>query len=329
MIKLDIRKVQLWAERLGITNLVLAEQDFRLSYALTGIYEAPALRDSLAFKGGTALNKIYFGKFSRLSVDLDFNIVGHPKVVVKQGATMRKAVQAVLQGQDPAYEFKYDYNERFNTLFARYAPLTGGPKQLLKIDISIRDAVPILGLVQKEIPSPEEDLIRVRTYALDELISSKICALYGRKKGRDAFDVDCALRMELNQAVIRKMMHYHFYLSGNIFSWKLFEDNLRAKAADKRFGQDISQFLRTGVEFDARAAIEKFLALFKDLKEPDERELEFLSLAKGLIGRTTSAKKLAKTAHVVHPLKALMHPLPITAEAAALTVDDIRPEKSR
>ena len=69
--------------------------------------------------------------------------------------------------------------------------------------------------------------------------------------------------------------------------------------------------------------------MFKHLKEPDERELEFLALAKVLIGRTISKAKIAKTKHIAYPLKALMDPIPITAEAAALTADDIRPEESR
>jgi hypothetical protein len=81
------------------------------------------------------------------------------------------------------------------------------------------------------------------------------------------------------------------------------------------------------VAFDAPTGIRDFIDAFDFLDRPDARDEEFLALAKGLVGRTKSAKKLAKTRHVVHPLKALMGPIPITTEAAALTVDDIRPER--
>jgi len=327
MIAIAKGQLTVWADTIGIPNLTLAEHDLRLTYALAGLYAAPALKDVLAFKGGTALNKIYFGKFSRLSVDLDFNLIGPPREVVKQGAPIRKAIEAVLRDQDPSYEFRFSYRADQTTLIARYAPQSGGAKQPLKIELSTHESVPILGLMEKSIPSPDVGSpIKVKTYSIDELLSTKIRALYDRRKGRDIFDLDCARRLDLNRPAIRKLVYYYFYRSGKIFNWKVLGANLEAKACDKRFGDDIKPFLRPDVTFDAPAAIWDFLADFEFLGQPDARDEEFLALAKGLIGRTKSVKKLAKTSHVVHPLKALMATIPITPEAAALTVDDIRPE---
>ena len=54
------------------------ERDYLLSWILAGISHVPALRDSLVFKGGTALKKCYFGDY-RFSEDLDFTgILGVP-----------------------------------------------------------------------------------------------------------------------------------------------------------------------------------------------------------------------------------------------------------
>lgn len=50
------------------------EQDFVLSWMLAGITQIEALRDSLVFKGGTALKKAYFGTY-RFSEDLDFTMI--------------------------------------------------------------------------------------------------------------------------------------------------------------------------------------------------------------------------------------------------------------
>lgn len=327
MIAISKSQLIVWADTIGIPNLALAEHDLRLTYALAGLYGAPILKNVLAFKGGTALNKIYFGKFSRLSVDLDFNLIGPSREVVKQGAPIRKAIEAILREQDPGYEFKFGYRADQTTLLARYAPQSGGAKQPLKIELSMRESVPVLGLIEKSIPSPDADSpINVKTYSIDELLSTKIRALYDRKKGRDIFDLDCARSLDLNRPAIRKLVYYYFYRSGKIFNWKVLRANLEAKASDKRFGDDIKPFLRPDVAFDAPTATRDFLADFDFLGQPDARDEEFLALAKGLVGRTKSVKKLAKTSHVVHPLKALMGPISITAEAAALTVDDIRPE---
>lgn len=48
------------------------ERDYILSWILAGISQAEPLKDSLIFKGGTALKKCYFGDY-RFSEDLDFS----------------------------------------------------------------------------------------------------------------------------------------------------------------------------------------------------------------------------------------------------------------
>jgi len=52
----------------------VVEKDYALTWLLYGIYNSK-LKDFLAFKGGTALSKVYFPKFWRLSEDLDFTVV--------------------------------------------------------------------------------------------------------------------------------------------------------------------------------------------------------------------------------------------------------------
>lgn len=73
--------------RLGLPWEVL-ERDYLLSWVLAGITQVEALRDTLVFKGGTALKKCYFGDY-RFSEDLDFTAVGS----VPTGAAMESAMQ--------------------------------------------------------------------------------------------------------------------------------------------------------------------------------------------------------------------------------------------
>jgi hypothetical protein len=58
-------------KRLGIPWEVL-ERDYLLSWILAGIAQVELLRETLVFKGGTALRKCYFGDY-RFSEDLDFS----------------------------------------------------------------------------------------------------------------------------------------------------------------------------------------------------------------------------------------------------------------
>lgn len=327
MIPLDRRILTNWQGKIGAQTLLLAEHDLRLIWALAGIYGDSKLCGRLAFKGGTVLNKAYFGESSRLSVDLDFNLVGPPRQVVREGKEIRLQVEGIMKEQDPNYKVQYKYSARQTALEVRYVPLFGEKAQPIKLEISVRESVPILGLVKKMIPGPEEKpAIEVTTYWLDELLATKIHALYSRKKGRDVFDLDCAIKMNLNRVTLRKMAYYYFYRSGRILNWDVVKANLEEKIGDKKLGEDIKPFLRPDVEFSAPEAMRRIIADLEFLGQPDERDTEFLALAKGLVGRTTSPKKLAKTSHVVHPIKTLMDPIPITPEAAAMTVDDIRLE---
>jgi predicted nucleotidyltransferase component of viral defense system len=74
--------------RLGLPWEVL-ERDYLLSWILAGINRVEVQRDTLVFKGGTALKKCYFGDY-RFSEDLDFTAVGS----VPTGATMESAVRS-------------------------------------------------------------------------------------------------------------------------------------------------------------------------------------------------------------------------------------------
>src|ERR1035437_7271642 len=78
-------------ERLGIPWEVL-EWDYVLSWILAGISQVETLRDTLVFKGGTALKKCYFGDY-RFSEDLDFSGTGD----VPRGAAMEEAVRAACR----------------------------------------------------------------------------------------------------------------------------------------------------------------------------------------------------------------------------------------
>jgi uncharacterized protein len=65
------------AGRLGVP-IDVVELDYGLSYLLAAIFANRALRESLVFKGGTALRKAYFGEY-RSSADLDFTAIAGPR----------------------------------------------------------------------------------------------------------------------------------------------------------------------------------------------------------------------------------------------------------
>jgi predicted nucleotidyltransferase component of viral defense system len=78
------------ARRLSVP-IDVVELDYSLSYALAAVFANDALRESLVFKGGTALHKAYFADY-RFSVDLDFTALGGPR-----GDALEQTVVAVAR----------------------------------------------------------------------------------------------------------------------------------------------------------------------------------------------------------------------------------------
>ena len=176
------------------------EKVTRLGEIAAGIARHPFLRDRLLLKGGTALN-LCFGSPARLSVDLDYNYVGHldrtemlrerPLVEV---ATKELASRLRYQVQDSADGFAG------HVIFLNYMSVLGGRDQI-KVDLSY--------LYREPVPEPEErelwqpgDLDRpvIRTVSKEELCVGKMLALLDRMAVRDVWDVG-QLPSELQETV--------------------------------------------------------------------------------------------------------------------------------
>lgn len=82
------------AARQAQASLMVVEKDYALSYLLAGIDAQPELRETLIFKGGTALKKLYFGDY-RFSEDLDFSTIEAPKGRALEDAVRAAASEAV------------------------------------------------------------------------------------------------------------------------------------------------------------------------------------------------------------------------------------------
>lgn len=53
-------------------TIAMIEHDLIISKALVCLYNDPKIKDSLVFRGGTALNKLFIQPPARYSEDLDF-----------------------------------------------------------------------------------------------------------------------------------------------------------------------------------------------------------------------------------------------------------------
>ncbi len=88
--RLDVARKQLG------TPWEVLERDYLLSWILAGIAETDSLRDTLIFKGGTALKKCWFGDY-RFSEDLDFSGTGDVPAEQAMDAAVQQACRAAVR----------------------------------------------------------------------------------------------------------------------------------------------------------------------------------------------------------------------------------------
>jgi len=131
----------------------------------------------------------------------------------------------------------------------------------LKIEINTREHFNVLGL--KDIPYKVENSwfsgeCTLIGYELEELLGTKMRALYQRRKGRDLFDLYWALiHREVDTEKLTQC--YKTYMAHSVEkppTQKQFLSNMEEKMTDIEFTNDIQIVLRPGVEFDIEKAWE-------------------------------------------------------------------------
>ncbi len=180
------------AFREGMSDKVI-EKDYVITWILLALADSD-LNNLLAFRGGTALKKIYFPDY-RYSEDLDFTLtqeIANDIILQTLNLSLEKlAKEQGFQFAVPAE--KVEEREDSLTAYINFV----GPLQArlesrsIKIDFTLSEKV-IFPLEAKEIHSPYSDaMIRsFPSYALEEILIEKLCAIIGRTEPRDIYDVD-------------------------------------------------------------------------------------------------------------------------------------------
>jgi predicted nucleotidyltransferase component of viral defense system len=224
------------------------EQDLVISRALVEIFSHPHLAKELAFRGGTELHKLHLKGPARYSEDIDLVQVNAGPI----GMTLT-ALHAVLDSWLGAPQSSQ--SEGRVTLNYRFASEDTPPLRLrLKVEINSREHFTVFGYkkVRFEVNSRWfRGSAEILTYGLEELLGTKLRALYQRKKGRDLFDRAVALQTTsvepdgIAETFARYMEH-----EGKRVTRAQFEQNLAAKLRDKQFAADIQPLLAAAYEWD-------------------------------------------------------------------------------
>lgn len=194
----------------------IVEKDYALSYVLAGIAGQLALAETLVFKGGTALKKVYFQQY-RFSEDLDFSAIEAPRGVDMDEAFRAAATTALgqlrqqgpfdLQVERVVLREPHPAGQDAFYIWVRFpwhpSPSPNNPKAPCRVKVEITHDEPVF--LDPETRSVfhgyEEELpTQVRAYRLEEVVVEKMRTLrqthhrllvrgWNRPRARDYYDL--------------------------------------------------------------------------------------------------------------------------------------------
>jgi predicted nucleotidyltransferase component of viral defense system len=240
-----------WRDTVPWAEDAQVEQDLVICRALTAIYQDEFLSRRLAFRGGTALHKLYLSPQPRYSEDIDFvQVIPEP---IK--ATIDRLREVLSFLGEPRVKQKKSNNTlifRFDSSVPPVVPMK------LKIEINCREHFHVYDFVTKPFCvsnqwfSGECDIL---TYRLDELAGTKVRALYERRKGRDLFDLYCALQDErLNEDNVMHCFMQYMGNEGKKPTYSLYTGNMNDKLINSEFLGDTNNLLRPGMAYNPVAS---------------------------------------------------------------------------
>ncbi len=185
----------------------IIEQDYVLSWMLLGISKIDILKQTLIFKGGTALRKCYFGDY-RFSQDLDFSVQGdYPKQqelqdLISDACKIASEHLETIDFKCNRYPERDQHPEK-QEAFVIYArlPWHRDFNTSIKVEITTQELVVLPPQERKIIHSYTEELnASILTYQIEEIIAEKIRAIlqfakklheggWGRSRVRDYYDL--------------------------------------------------------------------------------------------------------------------------------------------
>jgi predicted nucleotidyltransferase component of viral defense system len=171
------RELRQQAGRLGM-SLGALEKDYILTLVLQHIYAEETWCQTLIFKGGSALHKLYLHR--RLSLDLDFTA---------QEPVSLEAIRPVLEIPEIQGQIK-DAHEFHDALTIDRLGFVG-PLQhpnSIKVDVSFRESVQLTPR-QVVLSTSYVPPFAVTCMALEEILAEKIRAALMRRTPRDYFDL--------------------------------------------------------------------------------------------------------------------------------------------
>lgn len=211
-------------------RLDVLQQDYLLSWVLVSLYSHPLLKNSLVFKGGTALKKCYFGEY-RFSEDLDFTATQlaptNQELFLALEEVCEDAQNRMNEYAPIRLEFKrhleknpHPHGQEAFSIHGQF-PWQREPLTKVMVEISKEEHLLLNSHIKPILHNYDETVNQqIRVYALEEIVLEKLRAILqhtkklhereiSRSRARDYYDLWRIFGMfenQLNLKLIRTLL---------------------------------------------------------------------------------------------------------------------------
>jgi len=228
------------------------EQDLIISRALVCMFQHSSISEQLAFRGGTALHKLYFNPPRRYSEDIDL-----VQIVPGPIGGLLDTLQEILN----VFLGKPRRSQKHRSVTLTYRMESEGPPVVplrLKLEINTREHFTVYGLHKRPFKVHSRWFsgdCEITTFELEELLATKVRALYQRRKGRDLFDLWLGLTQgKADAAKVVKIFQEYMKTEGHGITREDYEKNIEAKMKHPGFLDDVKPLLSADMKYDVNAA---------------------------------------------------------------------------
>ena len=253
--------IQEWSSKAPWPDLRQVEQDLIISRALCDLFNSPALEGKIAFRGGTAINKLLFRQPLRYSEDIDLvQIQSEP--IGTTIDTIRDALSWL--GQCNRRQAGHSMH-----LVFEFAPEVDPETMLnLKVEINTREHGSLYGIKQYpfEIDSRwHQAKTEIASFEPEELFGTKLRALLQRRKNRDLFDLHEGLKqLSMDPDKLIACFVHYLSLEGKPISRAIAEQRMLEKLS-RSLTEDVAPLLPVGVQFNDDDAMVAFSNVWTEL----------------------------------------------------------------
>ena len=237
-----------WRQQAPWVSDAQVEQDLVISRALVAIFSDTELSQMVAFRGGTALHKLYFKPSRRYSEDIAL-------VQIKAGpiGTVLDKLQAVLN----LFLGTPKRKQTLEGATLTYRMESEGPPVItmrLKVEINTREHFALQGVQRRPFAVSTRwfsGSCEIATYSLAELLATKLRALYQRRKGRDLFDLWLGLTEGKADALkIIEIFKQYMAAEGQNIDIRTYKTNMQDKMKHAGFLSDLKPLLTANLQYD-------------------------------------------------------------------------------